>query len=374
MMATNSSESTPTIESNYDRVSELKAFDETKAGVKGLVDAGIQKIPQIFIQPPDILAKNANIKNTHFIIPVINLESIDKDPSHHKEVIDKLRYASETYGFFQVVNHGIPVSVLGEMLNGARRFYEQDTEVKKQFYTRDMTRKVVYNTNFDLYNAPAANWRDTFLCFMAPYPPNPEELPAACSDIQIEYSKQVMRLGSSLFGLLAEALGLKSSHLTDIGCNERLTVACHCYPQCPQPELTLGATKHTDDGFLTVLLQDRIGGLQVLHQNQWIDVPPVPGALIVNIGDLLQASLISNDKFKSVEHRVVANQEGPRVSVACFFSALSLMPSSKLYAPIEELLSEDNPPKYRETTVEEFVSYSCSKGLGGVPRLLHFKL
>ncbi|KAM7466977.1 hypothetical protein LguiB_014539 [Lonicera macranthoides] len=357
MTATSSSEAAPTIESNYDRLSELKAFDETKAGVKGLVDAGIQKIPQIFIHPPDILAKNANIKNMHFTIPIIDLESIDK------EVIDKVRYASETYGFFQVVNHGIPVSVLGEMLNRVRRFYEQDTEVKKQFYTRDVTKKVVYNTNFDLFSAPAANWRDTFFCFMAPYPPNPEELPAACRDIQIEYSKQVMRLGSSLFGLLAEALGLKTSHFTNMGCNDGLAVVCHCYPQCPQPELTLGASKHTDDGFLTVLLQDHIGGLQILHQDQWIDVPPVPGAL----------TLISNDRFKSVEHRVVANHEGPRVSVACFFST-SLMPSSKLYAPIEELLSEDSPPKYRETTVEEYVSYSYSKGLDGVSPLLHFKL
>ncbi|KAK8682202.1 hypothetical protein V6N13_054596 [Hibiscus sabdariffa] len=61
-----------------------------------------------------------------------------------------------------------------------------------------------------------------------------------------------------------------------------------------------------------------IGGLQVLYEDQWIDVPPVPGALVVNIGDMLQ--LITNDKFKSVEHRVLANTEGPRVSVASFFT------------------------------------------------------
>ncbi|KAM3326718.1 hypothetical protein P3S67_001844 [Capsicum chacoense] len=59
------------------------------------------------------------------------------------------------------------------------------------------------------------------------------------------------------------------------------------YPACPQPELTIGINKHSDGDFISVLLQDHIGGLQVLHHNQRIDVPPKPGSLVVNIGDLL---------------------------------------------------------------------------------------
>ncbi|KAI3469730.1 hypothetical protein Pfo_026393 [Paulownia fortunei] len=375
---------TETIEfvtSKFDRARELKAFDDTKAGVKGLVDAGVEKIPQIFVLPEDIANETGDTDRVNFNIPVIDLEGIGKDSRLHQEIVEKIRHASETWGFFQVVNHGIPASVLEEMLCGVRRFNEQDIEVKKQFYTRDVTRKVVYNSNFDLYSAPAANWRDTFFCFMAPNPPTPEELPASCRDIQIEYSRHVTILGFQLFGLLSEALGLESNRLIDMDCAIGLTFVGHYYPACPQPELTLGASKHTDDGFLTVLLQDQIGGLQICIENQWIDIPPVPGALLINIGDLLQASrfsspsiaLISNDKFRSVEHKVLANREGPRVSVACFFST-SLMPSSKLYGPIQELLSEDNPPKYRETTVQEYVSYSSSKGLDGKSPLLHFKL
>ncbi|KAL8210265.1 hypothetical protein R6Q57_006997 [Mikania cordata] len=125
----------------------------------------------------------------------------------------------------------------------------------------------------------------------------------------------------------------------------------------------MGATKHTDDGFQTVVLQDEIGGLQILYENQWVDVPPTPGALV----------MISNDMLKSVEHRVVANEKGPRVSVACFFST-SLAPSTKFYGPIKGLVSDENPPRYRETTVHDFIQYSLSKGLDGVPRLLHLRL
>jgi len=113
-----------------------------------------------------------------------------------------------------------------------------------------------------------------------------------CRDILIEYSEQVKKLGLTLFGLLSEALGLNPNHLNEIGCPEGLAVLYHYYPACPEPELTIGASKHSDSDFMTVLLQDHIGGLQILHENLWVDVPPVPGALVINIGDLLQASAL----------------------------------------------------------------------------------
>ncbi|KAF5775472.1 putative deacetoxyvindoline 4-hydroxylase [Helianthus annuus] len=83
--------------------------------------------------------------------------------------------------------------------------------------------------------------------------------------------------------------------------------------------------------------------------------------------------MMSNDKLKSVEHRVVANEKGSRVSVACFFSN-SLAPLTKLYGPIKELVSDENPPRYRETTVHDYMQYSLSTALDGAPRLLHLKL
>ncbi|PRQ36507.1 putative deacetoxyvindoline 4-hydroxylase [Rosa chinensis] len=356
---------------NQDRLQQLKAFDESKAGVKGIVDAGITKIPPIFVRPPADYAGGDQVPGettkTQFSIPVVDLADT---AGRRAQVIDGVRRAAESVGFFQVVNHGIPKRVLEGMLEAARGFHELPREAKAEYYSRELMRKVKFGSNFDLYQSRFANWRDSLFCVMGPEPLDPQELPLVCRDITMEYSDQVHKLGVTLFELLSEALGLKPDHLLELDCAKGHLILSHYYPPCPEPELTLGTTKHSDPDFLTILLQDHIGGLQVLCQNQWIDVPPVPGALVVNIGDLLQ--LISNDRFKSVEHQVLANLEGPRVSIACFFT-LHLYPSTRLYGPINELLSENHPPVYRETSLQDFIAYYDGKGLDGNSALTHFK-
>ncbi|KAM6544576.1 hypothetical protein CsatB_025312 [Cannabis sativa] len=353
-----------------DRQSELKAFDDTKAGVKGLVDSGIAKIPTFFYHPPD--QSSSVSEDTQVSIPVIDLKGIINGERTRKDVIKKIREASELWGFFQIINHGIPIRVLEKMKDDVRCFYEQEDGIKKEYYTRDVSEPFVYNSNFDLYITPCVNWRDTFACFMAPHPPNPQGLPLVCRDILLEYSNQIMKLGIVLFELLSEALGLDPNYLSNIGCAEGLSILGHYYPPCPQPELTLGTTKHSDNDFITLLLQDDLnGGLQVLKDNKWFDVPPIPGALVINIGDIFQ--LITNDKFKSIEHRVLASKKGPRISVASFFST-NILPTSKVFGPIKELLSENNPPKYKEITLRDYNIFFYNKGLDGTKALDHFKL
>ncbi|KAH9764464.1 1-aminocyclopropane-1-carboxylate oxidase [Citrus sinensis] len=135
--------------------------------------------------------------------------------------------------------------------------------------------------------------------------------------------------------------GLKPEYLKDMICFNLYLIVCNYYPHCPQPELTLGARRHSDPSFLTILLQDQICGLQVFHENQWIDVHPISGDLVVNIGGFLQ--VISNNKLKSVDHRVVANVRATaRVAVACFFTGHATE-VQKPFGPIKELQSKCFP-------------------------------
>ncbi|KAM7462967.1 hypothetical protein LguiA_031088 [Lonicera macranthoides] len=359
------------IHTDTDRKTQLKSFDDSKSGVKGLVDSGATKIPAIFLH--NQLKIQENSADNQLTIPTVDLKGLDKDEAVRSEIIQKVKEASESWGFFQIVNHGIPQSVMDGVIDGVRKFHEQDVEVKKEFYTRDFTKTFVYHSNFDLYSGPAANWRDTIFCIMAPQQPDPEVLPPVCRDILIEYSNHVKELGLTLFELLSEALGLESNRLTEMACAEGLLLIGNYYPACPEPELTLGSSNHTDSGFLTVLIQDQISGLQVLHDNQWVDVPPLPGALVVNIADLLQ--LITNDKFKSVNHRVLARNVGPRISIASFFRThFREGIASRVYGPIKELITEENPPIYRETTIKEYLTRYYNKGLDGTSALSPFKI
>ncbi|RDX64887.1 Deacetoxyvindoline 4-hydroxylase, partial [Mucuna pruriens] len=233
----------PTTEQNSERAKDLKAFDDTKLGVRRLVDAGITNIPRIFYHPPHNFKRASDLGHKDYPFPVIDFASIHEERKR-----------------FQL---------LGRTLSSATLLLMPLNQNTCHLYA------VEY--------------------LLASF---------VCREILLDYSNQVMKLGTLLFELLSSWFEF---NLVDMVAMWNYLLFGHYYPSCPEPELTLGTIKHADIDFITVLLQDHIVGLQVLHQDTWIDVTPVPGALVVNIGGFLH--LISNDKFKSAQHRVLANTE-----------------------------------------------------------------
>ncbi|PNY05509.1 1-aminocyclopropane-1-carboxylate oxidase 11 [Trifolium pratense] len=133
------------------------------------------------------------------------------------------------------------------------------------------------------------------------------------------------------------------------------------YPACPEPELVAGVCPHSDISSITVLLQDGIGGLYVRDKdgNSWINVPPVNGALVINIGDVLQ--IMSNGRYKSIEHRVVANRNKTRISMPIFVNPT---PDSVI-GPLPEMLENGDEPQYKQVVFSDYFKYFFSKGHDG---------
>ncbi|KAJ8447395.1 hypothetical protein Cgig2_013172 [Carnegiea gigantea] len=322
---------------NNERRKELDEFDSTKLGVKGLVDSGITRIPRIFHHPPESLRAGSDqteANNQTELIPVIDLSGPDLD------LVDRVREASAKFGFFQVVNHGLPVSLLDRLIAAVKGFHELPAAEKRRLYRRGSS-GVGFNSNFDLFWSKAASWRDTL----------------EIRQEVLEWDKEVKQLGERLMGLLSQGLGLSTDRLKDAAYLGRRTMVGHYYPYCPEPNKTMGISSHTDPGVLTVLLQDQMGGLQVKHQGKWLDLRPLHGALVVNIGDMLQ--MISNDEYTSGEHRVLANpSSNARTSIAVFFSSGL---NENWYGPLPELVSPEKPALYRQFKFSDLFTRFLSK-------------
>ncbi|XP_021769873.1 1-aminocyclopropane-1-carboxylate oxidase homolog 9-like isoform X2 [Chenopodium quinoa] len=311
---------------NYDLEIEFSEFISTKAGVKGLVDSGIVKVPRFFLSPAGVnYLEQTSSNGIVNQVPVINLEGYGG--KRRRTIVNEVLQASRTWGMFQVFNHGVPSAVMKSMLESVCGFHEQSNELKKDYYSHDSTRKVWYYATIQPAHKTAV-WKDTIACQFENMTEDFEALPLICREPMFDYVKHIVELKGRLCKLLSEAVGLEGDLLELM--------------ECMEP-----------------------------RKDQWIHVPPMEGALIVIIGDMLQ--LISNDLLRSAEHRVLANWKGPRLSAACFFYPNGRN-KDRNYGPIEELLSDKNPALYKEITHAEYLKHHGVHGSCGSKALPHIKL
>ncbi|OMP12010.1 Oxoglutarate/iron-dependent dioxygenase [Corchorus olitorius] len=324
-------------------------------GVKGMVDRGLSKVPEPYIQPPkERIDKQSATRHEQEPIDLSRLEGPD-----HDEVVKQIVTAAETLGFFQLVNHGVPVDLLESLKDTAHNFFGLPSE-KKAVYRKEVSPSplVKYGTSFVPEKEKALEWKDYISMVYTNDAEALEQWPKECREVALEYLKTSMNMVRKLLEVLMENLGVKLDDSNIDGLVGMKMVNMNFYPTCPDPDLTVGVGRHSDMGTLTILLQDGIGGLYVKvseeienigKKGEWVEIPPVPGALVINIGDTLQ--ILSNGRYKSAEHRVRTTSTKSRVSIPIFTTPKL----TEKIAPLPQVVEKDGIAHYREFIFADYM-------------------
>ncbi|RWV97218.1 hypothetical protein GW17_00040015 [Ensete ventricosum] len=243
-------------------------------------------LPENYIRPKSQRPRLAEvISDAH--IPVVDLSSPDK--SH---VSAQIGDACRSYGFFQVLNHGVPVELMVKMMVIALEFFRLPREEKVKHYSDDPAKKMRLSTSFNIRKETVHNWRDYLRLHCYPLEDYQFDVFGFVREVVSAYCKEVRQLGFQLLGAISLSLGLEEKYMEEVLGEQEQHMAINYYPKCPQPQLTYGLPAHTDPNALTILLQDPdVSGLQVLKHGQWIAVHPQPHAFVINIGDQLQVTV-----------------------------------------------------------------------------------
>jgi len=311
--------------------------------------ASNQLLPERYIRSEDDRSSLLNT-SSQIAIPVIDMELLSGENDCRQKEIEKLAMACEEWGFFQVVNHGIPGSLMEQMKRIAREFVLLPLQEKVEYAVQEHEG---YGQAFVFSEDQQLDWSDLLYLTIMPaekrkmkfWPAKPVEFRKTVE----EYAIQVQRLSNQMLYLMAENLSLNAPDRF-VHMFGEISQSMHYYPPCPRPDLVIGLSSHTDGGGITILLQeDGVVGLQVRKDGDWIPVLPIPGGLVINIGDMVE--VISNGKYKSIEHRAVANKEKDRISIAAFCN-----PEKEAeIGPACELINESNPLNYRNFKRSEYL-------------------
>ncbi|KAL8103289.1 feruloyl CoA ortho-hydroxylase F6H1-2-like [Apium graveolens] len=325
-------------------------------GAKGISELRLDELPEQYIQPRDERIDMAKVLSKE-TIPVIDISDMD-DPNVAHQIAD----AAEKWGFFQIINHGVPIEVLTNVKEATRRFFDLPVHEKIKFTQENSpTKNVRLTTSFIPKADKVLEWKDYLSLFYVSDDESSKYWPSACMNEAMEFIKKsefVIKwlLKALMQGLNVEDLDSKESLLMG---SRRINL--NYYPICPNPELAIGVGRHSDVSTFTFLLQDSVGGLYVrkLETDSWIQVPPITGSIVINVGDALE--IMSNGRYKSAEHRVAANGTYNRISVPIFVN-----PSpEEIIGPLPEVLKNGEKPMYKQVLYSDYVKHFYRKSHDG---------
>lgn len=303
------------------------------------------------------------------VIPVVDLSAFVDGPTDHRTAVgEAVDRACREVGFFQVVGHGVDAALIDDVRGAALAFFDLPLDDRLTVAMPELGYPYGYSPmrgealNRSLGGEAPPDLKETFnvgpidppprpldemddVDERAVYAPNlwPEMLPALRPAVE-NYYRAMAVLSATLMEVFAVALCLPDDAFTRHIDRHGSALRLAHYPDVGDATAAAGlrAGAHTDYGTLTILWTDGAPGLQVeAIDGSWLDAEPVDGALIVNIGDLMQRW--TNDRWRSTMHRVVPVGAGRRLSIPFFHNA-------NWDARIECLVDDGSPARYPSTT------------------------
>jgi len=292
-------------------------------------------------------------------IPVIDMSRLMDEMSREEEA-SKLKHACEEWGFFQLVNHGVPEKVIEEMKDNIKGFFGLPLEQREEVAQLPGDLEG-YGQAFIFSGEQKLDWADMLYLFTQPphfrnFKHWPAQPPSFRDSLE-SYSSELQKVAHCILGSMAINLGINREKISELFGSQ--TVQINYYPPCANAhDKVVGLTPHSDACGLTLLLQvSPVAGLQIRRNGKWFPVMPLPGALVVNIGDALE--ILTNGRYKSIEHRAVINAKEERMSIATLHS-----PSfGKTVGPFAEIVDKETP-LFKSLSMEEYTKLHFSQRNG----------
>ncbi|MEM7332619.1 MAG: 2-oxoglutarate and iron-dependent oxygenase domain-containing protein [Chloroflexota bacterium] len=294
------------------------------------------------------------------MIPIINI-------SQDKNIVAKqIAHACETIGFFMIEGHGIELSLIENVNEQAKQFFDLSAAEKNGYSVTGGMGYIGPSGEQLAASSDDTTVQDVKESLNLTLPIDPNSWPAHPASFQQNtavYLQSLIDLAQKLMQLFALALELEEHWFDDKIDDPRTILRLLNYPpiQNQQPNLSR-AGAHTDYGTLTILWSPDSRGLQAQNrQGEWVDVISKPEQFIINIGDLMMNW--TNDRWISTPHKVVPQPEtaGKRRNSLAFFHNPN---PNALIKCIDTCCSEENPAKYEPILAKQHLEIKISKSLG----------